>query len=80
MQTRPKHTVVVIPNEDKLEVSYFLSDKKVKEKEKKNYIDLIIQLHDCHSTFRIDRSILKNADAVEAMVQQRVINVKGHLC
>ncbi len=80
MQTKSKHTIVIIPNEDKVEVSYFCSDLKLKEREKKKFIDLIIQLHDCHSTFRIERSMLKNANEIERTVHQRVINVKGHLC
>ena len=50
MQTKPRHTVVVIPNDKKLEVSYYCSDLKLKEKEKKDFTDLIIQLHDCHSS------------------------------
>lgn len=74
------HTIVVIPNEDKVEVSYFFSDSKLKEKEKKNFVDLIIQLHDCNCTFRINRSMIKNPNEIERIVQQRVINAKGHLC
>ncbi len=53
MHTQQKHTVVVIPNENKLEVSYYCSDKKLKEKEKKNFTDLIIHLHNCHSAIII---------------------------
>ncbi len=80
MQTRPKHTVVVIPNNSKLEVSYYCSDKKLKEKEKKDFTDLIIQLHDCHSSIKIPKSKIKDENDLEAIVQKRVINARGHLC
>ena len=80
MRTKPKHTIVVIPNEKKLEVSYYISDNKLKENEKKDYTDLIIQLHDCHSSIKIPKAKLKNEDDVEALVQKTVINARGHLC
>jgi hypothetical protein len=80
MQTKPRHTVVVIPNESKLEVSYYCSDKKVKEKEKKNFTDLIIQLHDCHSAIKISKTKAGDANDLEAIVQKTVINARGHLC
>ena len=80
MQTKPKHTVVIIPSERKLEVSYYTSDKKVTEKEKKNYTDLIIQLHDCHSSIKIERSKVEDPQILEAIVQKTVINARGHLC
>ena len=80
MQTKPKHTIVVIPNDKKLEVSYYTSDTKLKEKDKKNFTDLIIQLHDCHSSIKIPRSKIKQPEDVEALVQKTVINARGHLC
>ncbi len=80
MHTKPKHTVVVIPNDSKLEVSYYCSDTKLKEKEKKNFTDLIIQLHDCHSSIKIPRAKLENPNDIEAIVQKAVINARGHLC
>ncbi len=80
MHTKQKHTVVVIPNDSKIEVSYYCSDKKIKEKEKKNYTDLIIQLHDCHSSVKISRSKVDDSNHLEALVQKIVINARGHLC
>lgn len=80
MRTKPKHTVVMIPNEKKLEVSYYCSDLKIKEKEKKEYTDLVIQLHDCHSSIKIPRAKVKDPEMVEAIVQRTVINARGHLC
>jgi hypothetical protein len=80
MQTKPRHTVVVIPNDKKLEVSYYCSDLKLKEKEKKDFTDLIIQLHDCHSSIKIPKAKIKDPDVVEAIVQKTVINARGHLC
>lgn len=80
MRTKSRHTVVVIPNDKKLEVSYYTSDNKLKEKEKKDYTDLIIQLHDCHSSIKIPRAKIKDAEDVEKIVQRTVINARGHLC
>ncbi len=80
MRTKAKHTVVVIPNDRKLEVSYYCSDQKLKEKEKKAFTDLIIQLYDCHSAIKISKEKIKNPEEIEAIVQKRVINARGHLC
>jgi len=80
MQTKPKHTVVVLPNETKVEVSYFCTDKKLKEKDKPGFIDLIVQLHDCHCIYKIKRILLNDAKMLESLVQKTVINAKGHLC
>lgn len=80
MQTRPRHTIVVIPNEEKLDVSYYCTDKKITEKEKEEYVELIIQLHDCHSAIKIPKAKLKNSEALETLVHRTVINAKGHLC
>ena len=80
MQTKQRHTVVVIPNDKKLEVSYYCSDLKLKEKEKKDFTDLIIQLHDCHSSIKISKARTKDPDDVEKIVQKTVINARGHLC
>lgn len=80
MRTKSKHTVVTIPYAKKLEVSYYCSDLKMKEKEKKEYTDLIIQLHDCHSTIKILKERIRDAEKIEALVQRTVINARGHLC
>ncbi|MDB5198244.1 MAG: hypothetical protein JWO92_207 [Chitinophagaceae bacterium] len=80
MRTKSRHTVVIIPNNKKLEVSYYTSDLKLKEKEKKDFTDLIIQLHDCHSSIKISKEKIKDAGDVEAIVQKTVINARGHLC
>ncbi len=80
MQTKPRHTVVIIPSDKKLEVTYYCSDLKVKEKERKDFTDLIIQLPDCHSSIKISKSKIKNPANVEAIVQKTIINARGHLC
>ncbi len=80
MQTKPMFTVVVIPNEDKLEVSYFCSDNRLQEKDKKDYTNLIIQLHDCHCTYRISKKACTDKKELEHIVHNTVINAKGHLC
>ena len=77
MQTKPMHTIVVIPNNKKLDVSYYCSDTKVKQKEKNDFADLIIQLHDCHSAIKISKTKMED---VEAIVQKTVINARWYLC
>ncbi len=80
MQTKPKQTVVVIPNEDRLEVSYFCTDNKLKENEKQKFTELIIQLHDCHCRKKISKETLQKPHEIETLVHRTVINAKGHLC
>ena len=80
MQTNPTNTIVVIPNNKKLEISYYCSDNKLQQKDKENFTNLVMQLHDCHSSIKIARSKINNADAIEAIVQKTVINAIGHLC
>lgn len=80
MRTKPRHTVVVIPGEKKLEVSYYTLDLKEKEKKKKDFIELIIQLHDCHSSLKIPKGKINDPQQIEALVQKTVINARGHLC
>lgn len=80
MRTKARHTIVQIPNEKKLEVSYYTSDVKVKDKEKMDFTDLIIQLHDCHSSVKILKAKIKDPQQIEAVVQKTVINARGHLC
>ncbi len=80
MRTKPRHTVVMIPNDKRLEVSYYCSDNKINEQEKEDYTNLIIQLHDCHSSIKIPKSKVKSALVIESIVQKTVINARGHLC
>ena len=80
MQTKPMHTVVDIPHAKKLDVTYYCSDTKLDEEEKKEFANLIIQLDDCHTSIKIKRSKAEQPGEVEAIVQRKVINAKGHLC
>lgn len=78
--SKPRHTIVTIPNDKRLEVSYYTSDRQLTKKEKQEFTDLIIQLQDCHSSIKIHRKKAKDPDDVEAIVQKTVINARGHLC
>ena len=53
MQTKPYNTIVLMPNDMVLEVTYYCSDAKVDETEK--LTRLIIQLHDCICAIKIDK-------------------------
>jgi len=80
MHTKSKETIVVIPNEQKLEVTFYCSDNKLTEGEKVKYMGLFIQVHDCHFEKKIPKAFAKNVGQVEEIVQKTVINAKGHLC
>jgi hypothetical protein len=74
------HSVIIMPNDEKLDVFYYCTDNKLKDSEKKNLTELIIQLHDCSCRMRIHKALAKDADALETMVHNKVINTKGHIC
>jgi hypothetical protein len=80
MQTRPRHTVVILPDNTSLEVSYFCTDIKLNEQDKVKFVDLVVQLHDCHCSYKIDKSIVNNTRSLENLIHKTVINAKGHLC
>jgi hypothetical protein len=80
MHTKSRETIVVIPNEQKLEVTFYCSDNQLTEAEKVKYMGLFIQVHDCHFEKKIPKSFAKNNGQVEEIVQKTVINAKGHLC
>ncbi len=80
MKIKPRHTIVILPDNSHIEVSYFCTDQNIPAKQKENSTDLVIQLHDCHYPLRILRSIEKNAELLEQIVHKTVINARGHLC
>ena len=81
MLTKSQNTIVEIPNDHKVEVSFYCTDNKLDEKEKKKFIELIIQLDNCHYQKKILKSSLNhNGRDVESLVQRTVIHAKGHLC
>jgi hypothetical protein len=80
MQTKPRNTIVLMPDNSLIDVTYYCSDSKLKEKEKAKLTQLIIQLHDCICSLKIERSISKNKNELEQVVHHKVINAKGHLC
>jgi hypothetical protein len=80
MNTKSRETIVVIPNDNKLQATFYCSDNQLTEKEKRKFIELFIQVHDCHYEKKIPRSIVTNQNQVEELVQKTVINANGHLC
>lgn len=74
MTVKAYNTVVVMPDNSRLEVDYYCKDSA------ENKMKLVIQLHDCICTLLIDKSLCKDAEALETMVHNKVINTKGHLC
>jgi hypothetical protein len=80
METKPKHTIVILPNDSMVEVTYFCTDKKLSEKQKQDQIDLIIQLDSCHYPVRIPKSMARKPDELDCLVHNTVISARGHLC
>ena len=80
MRTRSKNIHVLMPDNRILEVSYYCSDSKIDEKELETFTRLFIQLDNCITTLKIERSICQNKKELEHIVQRKVVNEKGHLC
>ncbi|MEO8110456.1 MAG: hypothetical protein ABI594_10500 [Ginsengibacter sp.] len=80
MQTKSSKVIVLMPNDSHLEVTYYCTDGKLKEIEKERLTQLFIQLHDCICTMKIEKSICKEGNELEKIVQNKVINERGHLC
>lgn len=79
MQNKPQHTIVVMPDDKKLDVSYYCADDE-DGKKNKNSVNVIIQLDDCHSSVTVPKEKMKQRKELERIVQKAVINAKGHLC
>ena len=80
METDNYTTLVEMPNHSRLEVTYYCKDDKLKEEEKLKSTQLFIQLHDCISIMKIEKSIIKDRSKLERIVHNKVINERGHLC
>ena len=80
MHTKSHSTIVIMPDNSNLEVTYYCMDSKLNETEKKKLTQLFIQLHDCICTLKIEKSLCKEPDVLENLVHNKVINTKGHLC
>jgi hypothetical protein len=80
MKTSPKHIIVDMPNQSRIDVSYYCSDAKLPADEKEKYTELILQLQDCHCRKKVTKAaVLKRSD-LEHLVEKTVINARGHLC
>ena len=80
METESHHTIVLMPDNSLLEVSYYCSDAKPEENEKEALTNLIIQFHDCICSMKIKKSLSLKGSDLERIVHNKVINARGHLC
>ena len=80
MQTKLNTILVGMPNDNRLEVTYYCTDSRLKENEKEKLTQLFIQLHDCICTMKIEKSISKKKDELERLVHNKVIHERGYLC
>ena len=78
MPVKSYSTIVIMPNNSNLEVTYYCMNKQLSDEKKQTR--LFIQLHDCVCSLLIERTISKQPDALEKIVHTKVINTKGHLC
>lgn len=80
MQSKTYNTIVIMPNDIKLEVTYYCDDLKLEPNEKEIFTRLYIQLDDCLCIMKIEKSTISNQSALEGMVHNKVIHERGHLC
>lgn len=80
METDDFMTFVEMPDNSRLEVTYYCKDDKLKDAEKAKFTQLYIQLHDCICTMKIEKSAITNIGEIERIVHNKVINERGHLC
>jgi hypothetical protein len=78
MPAKSNITIVVMPDDSRLEVSYYFMNAKPKTKEKQ--AQLFIQLHDCICILEIEKTICSQPGRLEKIVHNKVINTKEHLC
>jgi hypothetical protein len=80
MQTSTKNIHVLMPDGKILEVRYYCNDSKIPSGEIEKFTKVIIQLDDCITSLKIEKSICQNKKELEHLVQKKVINERGHLC
>jgi hypothetical protein len=80
METKTRNTIVLMPDDRLLEVSYYCSDAMLSENEKSVVTQLIIQMDDCSCSMKIDRLFSANKNTLERIVQNKVVFAKGHFC
>ena len=78
-QCKLNHTIthVVMPDDSVLEVTYYCSDAKLEKKKKRKLTRLIIQLHDCICSVKIEKSICAEKDKIENIIHNKVIMRQG---
>lgn len=80
MPLKSYSTIVIMPDNSRLEVDYYCMDKKLSEEEKQSTTELFIQLHDCICTMKVEKTVCKDEQVLERIVHNKVLNTKGHLC
>ena len=80
METKSISTIVEMPDSKLLHVEYYCEDASVAKGEKDQLTKLFIQLDDCICIMKIEKSVINNRGELEKIVQNKVINERGHLC
>ena len=71
-------TIVVLPDDSHLEVTYYYLNSSLGSKEKQ--AELFIQLHDGVCALMVEKTICQQPHQLEKIVHNKVINTKEHLC
>ena len=69
-----------MPNRQLLHVEYYCEDYSLAKGEKDRLTKLFIQLDDCICIMKIAKSLTNKRHELERIVQNKVINERGHLC
>lgn len=80
MHTKQRCITVLMPDDTLLEVTYYCTDNKLKDDEKDQFTNLLIQLDDCTCRIKIEKDLCKKPASLERIIHNKVINTKGHLC
>jgi hypothetical protein len=80
METKSVSTIVEMPNSKLLHVEYYCEEDSLAKGEKDQLTKLFIQLDDCVCIMKIERAVINDRGELERIVQNKVINERGHLC
>lgn len=80
METKSFSTIVELPDKNVVDVVYYCKDDLLAASEKQKLTQLFIQLHDCVSIIKIEKSLSRKTGELERIVHNKVINERGHLC
>ena len=79
MQSLPSRIHVLMPDDSMAEITFYCTDVRLSQEQKKDFTQLYIQLHDCLCIQTIRRSISTEIGELERLIHNKVISAKSHL-